>query len=227
MNSFQKRAAADKRKPPITTKMTAEEYLRRQNARPPLEPVCEGFLLTGVGYCTLREVWEGRGLNKKGASLTDRTKAVQALIAKHPEITLALLTIGAQVAVGEIRATESQNKMRAAMNQPERAKHLHNKRSATVKRRQAEDSVALTKIAAFDRIVEMLDHQKVGDKMLGDCRKSDLLREAVRLDTISDEAKLRASFYRQLAKMIGDKTVRGAQDRGGIVALLTHTFQDA
>lgn len=83
------------------------------------------------------------------------------------------------------------------------------------------------KADAFDKIVEMLDHHSVDGKMLGDCTRADLLREAVRLDDLAGEATMYASLYRQLASMIGKSTVRTANDRGGIVALLNLTFKEA
>lgn len=90
---------------------------------------------------------------------------------------------------------------------------------------QAAYGVVQTKLKAFDRIVEMLDLMEVEGKSLGDCTRGDLLRAAVRAEEAAGEKLLHASFYRELAGMVGNGTVREAQDRGGIVALLTTTFQ--
>lgn len=82
------------------------------------------------------------------------------------------------------------------------------------------------KVEAFDRIVEMLDHMKVGNKLLGDCTRADLLRAAVQAQDQAGEWGLRASLYKQLAGMVGTGTVREASNRGQIVALLTTTFKE-
>lgn len=87
--------------------------------------------------------------------------------------------------------------------------------------------VKAEKARSFDRIVEMLDHLDVNGKVLGDCTRADLLRAAVRLEEQSEDAKVRAAMYRELAKIVGNQTVREASNRGQIVALLTTTFQEA
>ena len=73
----------------------------------------------------------------------------------------------------------------------------------------------------------MLDQTRVGDKILGDCKRADLLRAAVAAETRAKEATIEAGFYRLLAGMIGTGTVREASSRGNIVALLTNTFKEA
>lgn len=89
-------------------------------------------------------------------------------------------------------------------------------------------SLALrTKASEFDKLVEMLDHMKVGDKLLGDCTKADLLREAVRLDQVAGEIGVHTAFLRRLAALVGPVgTVREVNDRAGVVALLTHEFRE-
>lgn len=83
------------------------------------------------------------------------------------------------------------------------------------------------KAAAFDRIVESLDHLRVDGKVLGDCCRSDLLKAAAKLERAAGEITVHAALYRQIAKIIGSGTVREASDRGKIVALLTTTFKEA
>lgn len=83
------------------------------------------------------------------------------------------------------------------------------------------------KAESFDRVVEMLDHTRVGNKLLGDCTKADLLRAAVELQEQAGEATLYAALYRDLAAIVGNTgTVREASDRGKIVALLTTTHKE-
>lgn len=101
---------------------------------------------------------------------------------------------------------------------PALAASRHDKKVATRVREKAK---------AFDRIVELLDHLDVNGKVLGDCTRADLLRAAVQLDQQSEDAKVRAAMYRELAAIVGNKTVREASNRGQIVALLTTTFKEA
>lgn len=83
------------------------------------------------------------------------------------------------------------------------------------------------KVEAFDRIVEALDLIKVGQKLLGDCTKADLLRASAELKGSAGELLVRSELYRELAKLVGPTgTVRQAANRGKIVALLTHTFKE-
>lgn len=83
------------------------------------------------------------------------------------------------------------------------------------------------KAATLDRIIDMLDHLKVGNKILGDCTKPDLLRAAVAAEQAAGEITVQAGFYRLLADLIPvGETVRTASDRGKIVALLTHQFRE-
>jgi hypothetical protein len=102
-------------------------------------------------------------------------------------------------------------------------KGLLSKRAKT--RRCAASRTA--KAQMLDRIVELLDHMQVGEKMLGDCTSRDLLRAAVESDNDAKEATLQGTFYRQLAAMLEpNDTVRTAAGRGKIVALLTTTFKE-
>lgn len=98
--------------------------------------------------------------------------------------------------------------------------------SATYERMNARHNAVVNasrrqKERAFDRIVEMLDHKLVGDKKLGDCRRTDLLRAAALLEQEAGEMTLDAALYRQLVGVIGDGTVRAAAGLGKIQGLLT------
>lgn len=84
------------------------------------------------------------------------------------------------------------------------------------------------KAASFDRMVLALDAIQVGTKLLGDCTGADLLREAVKLEEMAKEATAQSVFYRQLAAIVGKTTtVRTANDRAGILGLLTDRYQEA
>lgn len=80
----------------------------------------------------------------------------------------------------------------------------------------------------FSRIVEMLDAHQVDGKMLGDCTKGDLLRAAAAAEAVAGEATMHAEFYRLMAGMLPEHgvTVRQANNRKEIVALLTTTFKE-
>lgn len=91
---------------------------------------------------------------------------------------------------------------------------------------EAERQATEQKVAAFDKMVEMLDHLTVGNKALGDCSRADLVREATRIQGMSEELSVRAAFYMRLSRMIGSGTVREAQDRAKIVGLITTTFRE-
>lgn len=83
------------------------------------------------------------------------------------------------------------------------------------------------KAQVFDRMVEALDAVTVGDKLLGDCTGADLLREAVRLESEAKEMTAQATFYRQLAAIVGKTTtVRSYNDRGQIVGLITARYKE-
>lgn len=92
-------------------------------------------------------------------------------------------------------------------------------------RRSAKHSVRVQKARSFDRIVGLLDAMYVGNKLLGDCTATDLKRAAVDAQRLAGEWDVKAGFYRELAGMIGNATVREAMDRGKVVALLTTTFK--
>ena len=76
------------------------------------------------------------------------------------------------------------------------------------------------------RVIEHLDTRFIAGKLMGDCRRADLLREAAMLEADANEATLDATLYRQIASMIGDSTVREYNDRAGIVALLTSRWSE-
>ncbi len=76
------------------------------------------------------------------------------------------------------------------------------------------------------RVIEHLDTRFIMGKMMGDCRRGDLLREASRLEGDANEMTLDATLYRQIASMIGESTVREYNDRAGIVALLTSRWSE-
>lgn len=102
-----------------------------------------------------------------------------------------------------------------------KGQEARNKQNAILLKNQIEKS------KQFDRIVEMLDHEMVGDKLLGDCTKADLLRAAVGAEQKAGEMTLQAAFYRLLADLVPhDQTVRQSNKRGDIVALLTHNFKE-
>lgn len=83
------------------------------------------------------------------------------------------------------------------------------------------------KASSFDRMVMALDAITVGRKLLGDCTGADLLREAVRLEELAKEVTAQSVFYRELAAIVGKTaTVRAADNRAGIVGLLTSHYRD-
>lgn len=81
------------------------------------------------------------------------------------------------------------------------------------------------KAATFDKIVEMLDHTEIGNKVLGECTKTDLTREAAKLEGTAAEISERAGFYLALANLVGNRTVREAADRAKVIELLAKTFR--
>lgn len=85
------------------------------------------------------------------------------------------------------------------------------------------------KARQFGRIVEMLDAHMVDGQLLGDCTKGDLLRAASAAEAVAGEATMNAQFYRLLAGMLPEHgvTVRQANNRKEVVALLTATFREA
>lgn len=86
----------------------------------------------------------------------------------------------------------------------------------------------IAKAEQFSRIVEMLDAHRVGDKQLGDCTKGDLLRAAADAEAMAGEATMNAQFYRLMAGLLPEHgvTVRQANNRKEVVALLTLTFSE-
>lgn len=87
-------------------------------------------------------------------------------------------------------------------------------------------ALRFAKAKAFSRIVERLDSQIVGDKPLGDCFRGDLLRAAVESETKAGQLTADAALFRQLAALIGAKSVRAFVDRGKVIALLTSTYSE-
>jgi len=107
-----------------------------------------------------------------------------------------------------------------------RLKVAEQRRIAAIRGREHVNNV-VAKSVSFDRIVEMLDHYDVEGKLLGDCTRSDLLRAAALAQGHAGEWAMRASFYKELASIIGKGTVREAANRGQIVGLLTTTFSES
>ena len=81
---------------------------------------------------------------------------------------------------------------------------------------------ALTKIAKG--VLSNLDTHYINGKQLGDCTRTDLLKEASRLDGVMARASIDAGFYRALAEVVGDKTVRSLTGNDKIRGLLTSRF---
>jgi hypothetical protein len=83
------------------------------------------------------------------------------------------------------------------------------------------------KARSFERIILTLDAMTVGSKLLGDCTGGDLLREAARLEAGAGHLTAQAVFYRELAAIVGKTTtVREANDRGKVLALLSTTYKE-
>jgi hypothetical protein len=101
------------------------------------------------------------------------------------------------------------------------------RRRAELEKFDAELEVQEAKAKSFDRMVMALDAIQVGKKLLGDCTGADLLREAVTLEEIAKSATAQSVFYRQLAAVVGKtQTVREADNRAGIVGLITSRFKE-
>lgn len=83
------------------------------------------------------------------------------------------------------------------------------------------------KVKAFDALIARFDSQYVGAKLFGDCTRADLLREAVRSEEAAGKLTSDAAFYRAVAAVIGNETVRAHQHRDKVVALLTTTSKEA
>ena len=82
------------------------------------------------------------------------------------------------------------------------------------------DNTRRAQVKIAKKVIEYLDTRLINGKLLGDCRRADLLREAAMMEAEANEATLDATLYRQLASIIGDRTVREYNDRAGVVALL-------
>ena len=83
------------------------------------------------------------------------------------------------------------------------------------------------KARSFERIILALDAVTVGGKLLGDCTGGDLLREAARLEAGAGHLTAQAVFHRELAAIVGKTTtVREANDRGKVLALLSTTYKE-
>ena len=154
----------------------------------------------------------------------EMTRLIKAQIRISPELEPLILEAGAR------RLMSAWRKEFAPLHDPhiaESARIKSEEKKIAFRAFVQEVETNASKAKNFDRIVEMLDHKAVGNKLLGDCTRSDLLRAAVAAETLAGEATIEAGFYRLLAGMIGQGTVRQASDRGKIVALLTQTFQEA
>lgn len=159
---------------------------------------------------------------------TERLRIVQATARKHPGLVDLLFLEGA-VRLMSVWAAEFPDPVRVEQRQRVAQGRIQRRvvERQLFQKFDAEARVAEEKAKSFDRIVEMLDLKMVGNKLLGDCTKADLIRAAVDAESKAGELTLEAGFYRLLANLVGPKgTVREASDRGKIVALLTHTFQD-
>lgn len=184
----------------------------------------------GRGFKALADAWK---YNLNGDA--ERLAVIKKVLKEHPEIQEALLVEGAVRLVPKIRQARMATVQAKSPLSPHSAAHVARKVSGgtgTGRKPIYERAVELrrideAKIEAFDKIVEMLDHFKVGDKKLGDCTRSDLLRAARELESQSEEMQTRAAFYKSLADIVGNKTVRDASHRGEIVGLLTTTFKAA
>lgn len=110
------------------------------------------------------------------------------------------------------------------------ARHKHGKNGVVSRKNRCVISSLVThaKARALGRIVEMLDLKKVGNKNLGDCTRPDLLRQAANLDVEASDMRIDAELYRTIAKMLPDNntTVRQAQNKKQIIALLTTTYKE-
>lgn len=94
------------------------------------------------------------------------------------------------------------------------------------KRREKEkQKVIVRKAKAFDRLIERLDHQYVGGKLLGDCTRADLLRAAQNASQGESSLNLDRTLYTELAALLkGDETVREARQRGEVRKLLENRY---
>lgn len=152
-----------------------------------------------------------------------KLRIVKALTKDDAAMRDHLLVIGAERQSGWTRNALNKKKFTDKYTEAE-----HTERREIAWQRELESyqemNAMRTKAETLDKIIEMLDLVKVGNKLLGDCTKADLIRAALELESMSAATAVQAVFYRSLAKIIGTATVRGAAGRGEIVALLTHSF---
>lgn len=191
-----------------TAYCAARRPVRRQEINEQFkEPVCTGTVISSNLYARLKEAGRISVFLQPPPEVLTWVSRLPA--SERDEIVL----IGLSVA---IRQTRSMLKTGGV-----------NARARANTAKTEKNRVRIGKARAFDRVVEKLDHERVGDKLLGDCTKADLLRAAVSAEQIAGQMTINAAFYRLMADLVPQgQTVRQSNKRGDIVALLTTTFKE-
>lgn len=85
--------------------------------------------------------------------------------------------------------------------------------------------VVVQKAKAFDKIIERLDYQWVGGKLLRDCTRADLLRAGQNNAGSENKLSINRTLYIELAAFLkGSETVSEARVRGEVRKLLEHHY---
>lgn len=162
----------------------------------------------------------------KNLDRTEKLRIIEAHLRLCPAAKDDLVLIGFASVMGQVKAR--------ALAPHKTAKKIKVRRPVNRKvfiKAYAEEIAKLQdneiKARSYERVIDILGSEMIGDKCLGDCNRTELLRECGRLENMGRQMTARIMFLREVITMIGDKTAYTCDSRKKIVALLTQYKEDA